>query len=302
MHTAKVLADSTANGCRLTTFEVTFPRIVLAEMNTHRVFSRCSASSRAIPIEKMIERAMTQPYIPSEWLSNKKGMQGGDALVCQADCDKEWLKARDAAVAQVRALDALGVHKQWANRLLEPFLWHTAIISSTEFENFFCQRIHKDAHPDMFKAARAMLMGLEASTPVQFLTDWEWHLPFIQKEDFDLYPDWKREYEWKKVSVGRCARISYMTHDGKRDPNEDIRLHDTMMLKGHMSPYEHVARPMRAKELQFGDAVWTKETGWKQLAPFCGNFKGWVQYRKEIQGEANMLDHIAKLEEQGLQP
>jgi len=302
MHTAKVLADSIANGCRLTTFEVTFPRIVLAEMNTHRVFSRCSASSRAIPIEKMIERAMTQPYIPSEWLSNKKGMQGGDALVCQADCDKEWLKARDAAVAQVRALDALGVHKQWANRLLEPFLWHTAIISSTEFENFFCQRIHKDAHPDMFKAARAMLMGLEASTPVQFLTDWEWHLPFIQKEDFDLYPDWKREYEWKKVSVGRCARISYMTHDGKRDPIEDIRLHDTMMLKGHMSPYEHVARPMREKELQFGDAIWTKETGWKQHAPFCGNFKGWVQYRKEIQGESNMLDHIAKLAEQDLQP
>jgi hypothetical protein len=154
----------------------------------------------------------------------------------------------------------------------------------------------------MFKAARAMLMGLESSNPVEFLTDWEWHLPFIQKEDFDLYPDWQRTYEWKKVSVGRCARVSYMTHDGKRDPIEDIQLHDTMMLKGHMSPYEHVAHPMSEKELQFGDAVWTKEFGWRQHAPFRGNLRGWIQYRKEIQGEKNMLDHIAKLKEQGMEP
>jgi hypothetical protein len=54
-HSTKILADSISpDGVRLTTLEVVMPRIVLAEFNTHRMLSRNSASSRAIPIEKMI--------------------------------------------------------------------------------------------------------------------------------------------------------------------------------------------------------------------------------------------------------
>jgi thymidylate synthase ThyX len=72
---ARIVADSTnAKGNRLTTMVVVFPRIVLAEFNTHRVFSRNSASSRAIPVEKMIAMVEEQPYVPEEWGSNQKGM------------------------------------------------------------------------------------------------------------------------------------------------------------------------------------------------------------------------------------
>lgn len=294
-HSAKVLADSIANGVRLVTFEVTFPRIILAEMNTHRVFSRCSASSRAIPIEKMIERAMTDPYVPKRWLANQRGMQGGEelSLSAQAAARTQWLIARDHAVKQATVLKDLGIHKQWANRLLEPFLWHTAIISSTEWDNFYFQRIHPDAHPDMFETALAMGVAMRDSTPKQLYCDNEWHLPFIDKTDFDAHPEFRRDYEWKKVSVGRCARISYLNHNGVRDVAEDIALHDRMMEHGHMSPYEHVARPMREKELQFGTYCWSKERGDHIEAPFNGNFRGWVSYRKEIQGEENMLGFIS---------
>jgi thymidylate synthase ThyX len=297
-HSAKVLADSIANGVRLVTFEVTFPRIILAEMNTHRVFSRCSASSRAIPIEKMIERAMTDPYVPKRWLANQRGMQGGEELClsAQAAARTQWLIARDRAVEQATELKYLGIHKQWANRLLEPFLWHTAIISSTEWDNFYFQRIHPDAHPDMFETALAMGVAMRDSTPKQLYCDNEWHLPFIDKTDFDAHPEFRRDYEWKKVSVGRCARISYLNHNGVRDVAEDIALHDRMMEHGHMSPYEHVARPMREKELQFGTYCWSKERGDHIEAPFNGNFRGWVQYRKEIQGESNMIGFLSGME------
>jgi hypothetical protein len=274
---------------------VTFPRIILAEVNTHRVFSRCSASSRAIPIEKRIAEVMSDPYIPKKWLANQRGMQGGEelSLSAQAAARTQWLIARDRAVEQATVLKDLGVHKQWSNRLLEPFLWHTAIISSTEWSNFFNQRIHPKAQPDMFDTALAMGVAMRDSRPKKLLSEHEWHLPFIDKDDFDSHPEFNRGYEWKKVSVGRCARISYMNHNGVRDVADDIKLHDSMIQDGHMSPFEHVARPMTEKELQFGTLCWTLEKGNHIEAPFNGNFRGWVQFRKEITGEEDMIGHLA---------
>ena len=47
---AEVLIDSVnPAGQRLTTFVLRFPRFVLSEFNTHRMFSRNASSSRAIP-------------------------------------------------------------------------------------------------------------------------------------------------------------------------------------------------------------------------------------------------------------
>jgi len=133
--TASVIADSTSpSRTRLTTLEVRLHRFVLAELNTHRVFSRNSASSRAIPIAKQIERVLTDPAVPLEYGSKRTGMQAGppldgDALV---EAQQVWLAARDSAVAAAQDLLRLGVHKQVANRLLEPFMWHTVIVSSTD--------------------------------------------------------------------------------------------------------------------------------------------------------------------------
>ena len=81
MISAKIIADSKCpRGHRLTTFIVTFPRIVLAEFNTHRMFSRNSASSRAIPFKRMVKMLEENPFIPIAWQKDHKGMQGVEYL------------------------------------------------------------------------------------------------------------------------------------------------------------------------------------------------------------------------------
>lgn len=142
MYRADILADSISpSGSRLTTMKITFPRIMLAEMNTHRVFSRNSASSRAIPFKKMVRMVQENPFIPIAWQKDHKGMQGNEYITDPEhiqDCINSWLEARDYAVHKSSELNVDGgVTKQLCNRLLEPFMWHTIIVSSTEFSNFF---------------------------------------------------------------------------------------------------------------------------------------------------------------------
>lgn len=302
---AKVLADSRSPaGHRLTTLEATFPRFVLAEFNTHRVFSRNSASSRAIPIAKQLRRVLEDPYIPIEFGSNQPGMQAGTALtgVKRDAAEREWLHARDDAVRRVLGLvsdpdaiapdddllDALGqieeairnraqhaewlnVHKQVANRLLEPFMWHTVIVTATEWDNFWNLRCHPDAQPEIRLIAETMRTATEESEPAELASD-EWHLPLVRPEDREQVASIE---DLIKVSAGRCARVSYLTHAGKRDLDADIQLHDRLLESGHMSPLEHPARPLTAAELD--------ENEWS------GNFHGWFSYRKGISGEANPL-------------
>lgn len=269
---AKILADSLSpDGVRLTTMEVTFPRIVLAEFNTHRMLSRNSASSRAIPVEKRIAAVHADPFIPAAFGKNQPGMQASTDLL-----DNEawwalqaWKNACENALTFAAELARLGVHKQLANRLLEPFLWHTVIVSATEWSNFFALRCHKDAQPEIRTVAVMMRDALESGSPVS-LHRGHWHLPLVDAEEIgDQNRVGSIEF-WKKVSVGRCARVSVLTHDGKRDLVADVELCERLQVAGHMSPFEHVARP-----LERVDAAHT----------FCGNFRGWVQYRKELPHE-----------------
>jgi len=149
---ATIVADSkNEQGDRIITFVVTFPRIVLAEFNTHRMFSRNSASSRAIPFEKMLDKVQNHPFIPIAFQKDHKGMQGTEYLTpdnekksgilkFRSDHDTAktaWLMARDKAVNTAFSLNTHGVTKQLCNRLLEPFMWHTVIVTATEYENFF---------------------------------------------------------------------------------------------------------------------------------------------------------------------
>jgi thymidylate synthase ThyX len=302
---AKVLADSVSpGGHRLTTLEATFPRFVLAEFNTHRVFSRNSASSRAIPIAKQLRRVLEEPYVPIEFGSNQPGMQAGPALAGEKRdaAEAEWLRARDDAVRHVLGLvsdpgelsadadllDVLGrveeairdkaqpeewlnVHKQVANRLLEPFMWHTVIVTATEWDNFWNLRCHPDAQPEIRLVAETMRETMAASEPAELVED-EWHLPLVRPEDREQVDSIE---DLIKVSAGRCARVSYLTHAGERDLGADIQLHDRLLESGHMSPLEHPARPLSPDELA--------EDEWS------GNFRGWHSYRKTIAGEANPL-------------
>jgi thymidylate synthase ThyX len=294
-YSAKVLADSLSPaGDRLTTMEVTFPRIILAEFNTHRTFSRNSASSRAIPVEKMLLKVKEDPFIPIYWGKNQKGMRADAELLPseQAWAETEWLEARDKAVKHAEQLLAIGIHKQITNRLLEPWLWQTVIVTATEWENFYALRCNPDAQPEIRKIADMMREVHEASAPKQLDYD-DWHLPLIQEEE--AFPSDGIKFveleDIKRISVGRCARVSYLTHDGKRDIKADIDLCTKLQMSGHLSPFEHVARPMTqidVKEiLQKNGIVDLHSLDVESNGIFCGNLKGWISFRKTIPNEDN---------------
>jgi thymidylate synthase ThyX len=294
-HAAKVLADSISpDGVRLTTLEVTFPRIVLAEYNTHRAFSRNSASSRAIPTEKMLRMVQDNPYVPTHWGKNQKGMQAEEE-VTESDArwaETEWRAARDRAVESAQALLGIGIHKQITNRLLEPFMWHTCITTSTEWANWDHLRRNEMAHPEIRLAAERMHEAMEASTP-KLINYGAWHLPLLPEFE-EVHVD--NSIDWVKVSVARCARVSYLTHEGKRDIQADLDLYDRLLTSGHMSPFEHVARPMSDDDLFLrggiaGSVMDEPEDGYSmaRLIYWCGNFRGWVQLRKTIPNEHDIL-------------
>lgn len=260
----KIIRDSVArHGKRLTTWELTYPRFVHAELMTHRLFSRNSASSRAIPIEKMIERVLTDPAMPVYWGKNQSGMQAATELDRDeiSSAREEWLQARDSAVCHARELQAKGVHKQIVNRLIEPWMWITVILSATEFANWFHLRDHKDAQPEIREVAARMNELYHSARPMPLKVG-EWHMPLTGfAGDEHLSPE-----DMLKVSVGRCARVSYLTHNGERDVQADIDLCDRLSKSGHWSPFEHVARAM-------------------ETATPSGNFIGWRQYRKLFSNE-----------------
>jgi len=265
-YSARVLLDSESPfGVRLTTLEVTFPRFVLAEFNTHRVFSRSSASSRAVPTSKLIERAESDPVLPLEWGRNKAGMSAIDTL-SEAEADAAiatWLRARDDAVRHARELLDLKVHKQELNRILEPFLWHTVIVTATEWENFFALRCAANAQPEIRAAALRMRHAIEESRP-QPIPAGGWHTPLLQEDEYALDAETR-----KRVSAARCARVSYLTHDGTREIAKDLELYERLKSDRHLSPFEHVATP-------------ASDPG------FHANFRGWIQMRAEVEGSNSL--------------
>jgi len=290
-YSAKILADSISPaGHRLTTFEVTFPRIVLAEFNTHRMLSRNSASSRAIPFEKRIAAVVADPFFPEEFVKNQKGMQHSEALEGhEADtATYDWHCACESAVSSAKNLAEIGVHKALANRLLEPFSWHTVIVTATDWENFFNLRCHPNAQAEIRKVAGMMreLYRKGEPRPVNY---GDWHLPLIQLgEAFDIETTGMTS---PMISAARCARVSYLTHDGKRDPQADLDLYEKLTTNGHMSPLEHPARPMTPEELVVfarHKHEWWDGRGFAHgddLVYYLGNLNGWVQLRKLIPGE-----------------
>jgi len=266
---ARVLLDSRSpSGARLTTLEVRYPRFIHSEMMTHRVFSRNAASSRAIPIRKMIAAVREEPALPVHWGRNQSGMSAREAVTPEVEAlaRAEWQFALADALKHAERLAEkdIDLHKQLVNRLLEPFAWITVIITATDWANFFTQRCHPDAQPEIKHIAELMLAQYRASVPAPVALG-HWHLPLIQADERTL-----PEEQLCKLSVARCARVSYLTHDGKRDIERDLDLYEKLLAggaNGHWSPFEHVATP----------------------APDAGarsaNFAGWEQYRKRFPEE-----------------
>ncbi len=270
-------------GNRLTTMVVTYPRSILAEMNTHRVFSRNTASSRAIPTSRLMKNILKDPYVP-QWTLNQKGMQG-EPLIDTYDVNRSsavWYEQLEMAMGGAGILSTLNVHKQDVNRLLEPWMWTTQIITSTEWDNFFALRCHKDAHPAFQKIARMMYLALRASTPI-ILDYTQWHLPFVPlneqmacKMDDVILPikaDQKLP-DLVKFSIARCAWVSYENHDKDGSKEALLSTYDRLMKEPpiHASPCEHQATPVKLAWALFE-------------RHFRSNFEGWIQARKLIPNE-----------------
>lgn len=281
---AKVIADSVSapGGQRITTMQLRYPRFIHAEFMTHRQFSRNASSSRAVPVERLIEDIQRDPAMPMFWGSNQKGMQAGEesnALVTvrvllhgnnqfvglrdmALDKEEAWRDAMKHAITAAKGFSDAGYHKQIANRLLEPFSHINVVVTSTEWSNFFALRLHPDAEPHMQVLARAMKEAMDTSVPKTIGPDGH-HAPYADEVD---------ARHKVRASVARCARVSYLTHDGKEPKLEDdIALYDRLVgsVPLHASPAEHQATPDPKHHNR----------------EFWGNFQGWIQHRKTLMGE-----------------
>lgn len=295
-YNATILADSIANEQRLTTVELTFPRFILAEINTHRMFSRNSASSRAIPTEKIIERVKTNPFIPETFNKRVKGMGVGEALTEQEEARAEWLHARNDCLSSARELNLLEVDKSRINRLLEPFMWHTAIITATDWDNFFALRDHPAAQPEFQIIAHMLKEKMAEHEPLKLEPD-EWHLPLVDYGDEFCEAKETKQWEyWAWVSAGRCARSSYDKIHDAEDQAASYSRGEKLKSAGHMSPFEHQARPFSSAELSWilhtqfllrGNAPTDEAAKLSYNLDYSGNLRWWHQFRKSFKNEHN---------------
>jgi thymidylate synthase ThyX len=296
-----ILASKSAvTGVSLYTFVLTYPRIILPEVNTHRMLSRNTASSRAIPSRKQREKVFKDPFIPVSLGQNKKGMQAGAELSGWRRCvaQKTWEWARYPALLAAWILDKVGVHKQITNRLIEPWTWTQQIVTATDLNNVFKLRNYEDAEPHFHIIAEQMQKQVEyvervfntvsydwgshidrrldihdeeeGIGAVQMLKPDEWHLPFVEAKELKSIT-FSQSY-WavlKNISTARCARVSYLLpENGERsNTDRDVELCGRLSSSGHWSPFEHIATPVARKE-------------------YLGNFNSWKQYRKEFAGES----------------
>lgn len=261
---AKVVEFSESTTNTLVTFELTFPRIILAELNTHRVFSRSTSSSRAVPVDK-VNAALEEPFVPVRFGANQAGMSPADNLNA-ADTAKAhalWLLAANSASATTVLLKNLGVHKQWANRITEPFSYVSTVVTTSEVENFFALRDHEAAQDEMQILACAMKEACNKATP-KGLEKGEWHLPFVTDEERASRP----LHLCILASAMRCGGVSYFRQGlGREFMDAALKAQDmAKSVPCHASPFEHQATP---------DPMWLQQH-------LHGNFRGWIQFRRML--------------------
>jgi len=246
----------------IVTWELEYHRFIHAEFMTHRDFSRNASSSRAIPIWKMIKHAWTNMAIPTHWGKKQKGMQAAQEVnpFAQTMGKIIWIFTGLCVSLMVLLMKGLGVHKQVANRMLEPWTHIKVVMTTTKHGNWFLLRDHRDAQPEIRQLAKQMRQKLAESTPERL--EWgEWHLPYLTSYDKSILTLSKQ----LKVSTSCCAQVSYRLLDTSvakaiaifnRLVNADVK---------HASPFEHPAQ-----------AVENGGTG-----NFTGT--GWMQYRKLLE-------------------
>lgn len=306
-------SESINSGKQLVTFEIEYPRIILAELNTHRMLSKNSASSRAIPFNKMLESLKGRPVrfgqanpgmqdkgvdfnaqvaVPGVEANNRAG---GPIFI---DISEAWSEAKSDAVGWASALYEAGYHKQVYNRLLEPFQMMKTVISGTEWANFYWLRNHEAADPTLQELARCMQEAHKKSIPYA-LHPGEWHLPYVTFEAglYSIEGQVLTLEEAKKVSAARCAAVSFRNTDYTLEKSLQVFERLVGDERKHASAFEHQATPMNevgycspssaAANLPFAPSTWQDGISHvdKKGQLWSGNFCGWIQHRKLIDGE-----------------
>lgn len=322
---ATILRDSiNVNGDRMLTFELEYPRLILAELNTHAMLAKSSFSSRAVPFEKMLNQLTG---VPVRFGANQAGMQdkGEDfnapIIIRSPDGDdyefspmEVWEMAKKDAIWYAKAYKDAGYHKQVYNRLLETYQMMKTVLSATEFDNFWWLRDHSAADPTLAELARCMREASEQSTPT-VLRPGDWHLPYVDyyeeqigyEDDGDtpiygpqvfyigdlLGPDYQilTLEEAIMVSCARCAAVSYRNEGYGLEKSIEIYNNLVGGDRKHASAFEHCAKPIKPYDglVNACGEPDTWEPGISHMDRdgnlWSGKFKGWIQFRKLIPGE-----------------
>lgn len=292
---AKIIADSVSavNGQRITTFELEYPRFIHSELMTHRLFSRNAMSSRAVPIEKMIEQVRTNPAKPVHWGKNQNGMQAKQELEGYPlqEAKSLWNEGASEASSLADMLNEQGAHKQLVNRILEPFQLMKTVLTATEFDNFFWLRKHEDAQPEIKELAERMYGQLEWNKCLTIELDvGDWHTPYYEA-GYWLQDDETPLEDALAISSSCCAQVSYRLLDNSIEKARKVYQRLVESTPVHASPFEHQATPMKYFEQEDYTALsqssdFDKGTTHEDIKGnrWSGNFKSWIQYRQLIDG------------------
>lgn len=296
---ATIIADSiNESGDRMVTMELEYPRFILPEVNTHKMLSKNTASSRAIPVKSMHENILKNTAYPVYYGRNQSGMVAGESLseLGIESTRRLWDSARDIAISHSRIMSDIGNHKQVANRIVEPFMMVKTVMSGTEWANLIWLRDRYDAQPEFQVLGSCISAALKESVPKQ-LKPGQWHLPYVESRfENDTQTFWSNGVEIdlvtaRKISASCCAQVSYRKNDDSLEKANSVF---EMLNIGktdvppHVSPVEHQACAMWFNEPTLDTSLWP--VGYSHIDRngryWSGNLRGWVQFRKMIPNEA----------------
>ena len=293
----ELIKDSVSpQGNRFITMQSHYPRYIHAQRLKHRMDSVNTASSRAIPVKRMIEIIKENTVLPIKFGSNQRGMISGDE-VDRREAERHWLRGSALALDVAKDLNELNVHKEVVNRVLEPYMYIMEVGSATEWNNKFHLRIAYDAQGEINELVKGMKYCYDHSNPM-LLEHGEWHVPYVDSSrnahgELRYYDESGKSLtvtEAKAISSSCCAQVSYRRLNKTYDKAMDI--YGRLMPEDgnlHATPFEHVATPMSKREWRKRKfaAMFIND----DIALFKGNVKGWIQHRKEFSNENNTSEY-----------
>jgi len=280
---AEVIADSiNIFGDRITTLKLHYHRFIHAEFLRHRMFSHSVSSSRAIPVEKVINQVKDFPAVPIYWGKNKPGMSADEEVDDIKESRLGWESSAFFMANIAEKMINQNLHKQVTNRILEPYQFINQVVTATDFDNFFYLRLHKDAQPEIQELARVMHEAMAYSEPKELRNDF--HMPFIDSEMLDEFG----VHKCIKISASVCAQTSYRTANFSSEVAEKIYKKLAFSKPVHASPFEHIAFPFTEEEMMIRRKAYNLLDGHGIEANqtlYSRNFKGWTQYRTLIEDD-----------------